>query len=184
MRHLTTPLSLEDVLSLKAGDEVALSGVVYGARDQAHLRLKEALEKGEELPIPLEGQVLYYVGPAPAKEGWAVGPAGPTTSSRMDPFTVPLLQKGLRGMIGKGYRSPEVKEALTICKAVYFVAVGGGAALLARHIASSRVVAYPELGPEAIYAFQFQAFPVIVALDAYGGDLYAEGRRPYARKPQ
>lgn len=184
MRHLTTPLALEDVLALKAGDEVALSGIVYGARDQAHLRLKEALAKGEELPIPLEGQVLYYVGPAPAKEGWAVGPAGPTTSSRMDPFTVPLLQKGLRGMIGKGYRSPEVKAALTIHKAVYFVAVGGGAALLARHIASSRVVAYPELGPEAIYAFEFRAFPVIVALDAYGGDLYAEGRRPYARKPQ
>lgn len=180
---ITPPLSREAVLSLRVGDEVTITGLIYGARDQAHLRLVQTLQQGGVPPIPLEGQVLYYVGPAPAKPGWAVGPAGPTTSERMDPFTVPLLERGLRGMIGKGYRSLEVKVAVKRYGAIYFAAIGGGAALLARHIKKSQVVAYPELGPEAIYAFEVEEFPVIVALDAHGGDLYLEGRRRYERIP-
>jgi len=178
---LKTPLTDEAVLALRAGDQVRITGVVYGARDQAHLRLAETIRLGKPLPIPLEGQVIYYVGPAPAKPGWAVGPAGPTTSERMDPFTLPLLEHGLKGMIGKGYRSLEVKAALRRHRAVYFAAIGGAAALLARCIREAQVVAYPELGPEAICRFVLEDFPAVVVLDAHGGDLYQEGRKPYAR---
>uniref|UniRef100_A0A7C5VG79 TRZ/ATZ family protein n=1 Tax=Thermus caliditerrae TaxID=1330700 RepID=A0A7C5VG79_9DEIN len=181
--RLETPLSEEAILGLRAGDEVRVHGVVYGARDQAHFRLAQAIREGKPLPIPLEGQVIYYVGPAPAKPGWAVGPAGPTTSERMDPFTIPLLERGLKGMIGKGYRSLEVKVAIRRHRAVYLAAIGGAAALLARHIRSSRVVAYPELGPEAIYEFLLEDFPAVVVLDAHGGDLYEEGRRRYGSFP-
>lgn len=181
MLRIVTPLDEEVVLSLRAGDQVLINGVVYGARDQAHLRLAQALLRGEALPIPLEGQVIYYVGPAPAKQGWAIGPAGPTTSERMDPFTVPLLEGGLKGMIGKGYRSSEVKAAIQYHKAVYLASIGGGAALLARSIRRSRVVAYPELGTEAIYELELEDFPAMVVLDAHGGDLYKEGRRQYGR---
>lgn len=179
--HLRTPLREEDVLALQAGDWVYLSGVVYGARDAAHQRMVEALRRGEPLPIPLEGQVLYYVGPAPAKEGWAVGPAGPTTSGRMDPFTVPLLERGLKATVGKGTRSPEVKQALVRCRAVYLATVGGAAAVLARHIVRAAPVAYPDLGTEAIWELEFSQFPAVVANDAHGGDLYARAPEAYAR---
>ncbi len=179
--RLRTPLSDEDVLRLRAGDWVHLSGVVYGARDVAHQRMEEALRRGEPLPIPLAGQAIYYVGPAPAKEGWPVGPAGPTTSGRMDPFTVPLLERGLKATIGKGTRSPEVKQALVRCRAVYLAAVGGAAALLARHIVRARPVAYEELGPEAIWELEFSEFPAVVVNDAHGGDLYESARKAYAR---
>ncbi|GBD29187.1 Fumarate hydratase class I, aerobic [bacterium HR32] len=179
--RLRTPLREEDVVNLRAGDWVALSGVVYGARDAAHQRLVETLRRGEPLPIPLAGQAIYYVGPAPAQEGWAVGPAGPTTSGRMDPFTVPLLERGLKATIGKGTRSREVKEALVRCRAVYLAAVGGAAALLARHIVRGRAVAYEDLGTEAIWELEFADFPAVVVNDAHGGDLYATSPPAYAR---
>lgn len=179
--RLRTPLSEDDVLQLRAGDWVVLSGVVYGARDAAHQRMVEALARGEPLPIPLEGQVIYYVGPAPAPEGWPVGPAGPTTSGRMDPFTVPLLERGLKATVGKGTRSDSVKQALVRCRAVYLATVGGAAALLAQHIVYARPVAYPELGTEAIWELVFSDFPAVVVNDAHGGDLYAHAPEPYAR---
>lgn len=180
-RRLRTPLGEADVLDLRAGDWVLLSGVVYGARDAAHQRMVQALLRGEPPPIPLEGQVIYYVGPAPAKDGWAVGPAGPTTSGRMDPFTVPLLERGLKATIGKGTRSPEVKEALVRCRAVYLATVGGAAAVLARHIVRSRVVAYEDLGTEAVWELELADFPAVVVNDAHGGDLYAAAPQAYAR---
>ncbi len=179
--YLRTPLSDEDTLRLRAGDWVYLSGVAYGARDVAHQRMAEALRRGEPLPIPLAGQVIYYVGPAPAKEGWPVGPAGPTTSGRMDPFTVPLLERGLKITIGKGTRSQEVKEALVRCRAAYLAAVGGAAALLARHIVRARPVAYGDLGTEAIWELEFSEFPAVVVNDAHGGDLYQSAPQAYAR---
>jgi len=179
--HLRTPLRDEDVVGLRAGDWVTLSGVVYGARDAAHQRLAEALRRGEPLPIPLEGQVIYYVGPAPAKEGWAVGPAGPTTSGRMDPFTVPLLERGLKATVGKGTRSAEVKEAMVRYRAVYLATVGGAAAVLARHIVRGRVVAYEDLGTEAIWELELREFPAVVVNDAHGGDLYGSAQTAYAR---
>jgi fumarate hydratase subunit beta len=179
--RLRTPLREEDVLPLRAGDWVHLSGVVYGARDAAHQRMAEALRRGQEPPIPLRGQVIYYVGPAPAKEGWAVGPAGPTTSGRMDPFTVPLLERGLKATVGKGTRSPEVRQAMVRHRAVYLATVGGGAALLARHILRARPVAYEDLGTEAIWELEFRDFPAVVVNDVHGGDLYTEASTPYAR---
>ncbi len=182
MHHrLTTPLTDEALAPLRAGDPVLLSGVLYGARDAAHARLVEAIRRGEPLPISLAGQVIYYVGPAPAKPGWPIGPAGPTTSGRMDPYTLPLLEQGVKGFIGKGSRSPEVRQALVTHRAVYLAAVGGAAALLARQIRESRVVAYPELGPEAIRQLTVVDFPLIVVNDIHGGDAYQEGRRRYAR---
>lgn len=175
-KGIQTPFSDETVAQLYAGDLIAITGVVYGARDAAHKRMAEALARGEGLPIPLAGQVIYYVGPAPAKAGQVIGPAGPTTSGRMDPYTLPLLAQGVKGLIGKGYRSVEVKQALVQHRAVYCAAVGGAAAILARHILASRVLAYDDLGPEAIYAFVFADFPVIVVNDIYGGDAYEQRR--------
>lgn len=179
--RLRTPLQEEDVLKLRSGDWVYLSGVVYGARDAAHQRMVEALRRGEALPVPLAGQVIYYVGPAPAQPGWAVGPAGPTTSGRMDPFTVPLLQRGLKATVGKGTRSREVQEALVRYRAVYLATVGGAAALLARHIVRATPVAYQDLGTEAVWELVFFDFPTVVVNDAHGGDLYASAPEPYAR---
>ncbi len=179
--RLRTPLSEEAVLRLKAGDWVLLSGVVYGARDAAHARMAQALLRGDPVPIPLAGQVLYYVGPAPAPKGWPVGPAGPTTSGRMDPFTVPLLERGLKATIGKGTRSQEVKEAMIRFRAVYLATVGGAAALLARHIVRARAVAYQDLGTEAIWELEFSDFPAVVVNDAHGGDLYQSAPQAYAR---
>ena len=173
-----TPLQVETIAGLRAGDLVQISGVVYGARDAAHQRMTAALARGEALPVDLAGQMIYYVGPAPAKAGQVIGPAGPTTSGRMDPYTLPLLAQGVKGFIGKGYRSAEVKSALLDYGAIYCAAVGGAAALLARQITASRVVAYPDLGPEAMFELVFDRFPVIVVHDRYGGDAY----QPQVRK--
>lgn len=181
-KKVRTPLTEEVVLSLRAGDRVLLSGVVYGARDAAHRRMAEALSRGEPLPVDLSGQVIYYVGPTPAPPGRPIGSAGPTTAGRMDPYVEPLLRAGLKGMIGKGRRSPEVVEALRRHKAVYFAAVGGLGALLSRHIKRAEVVAYEDLGTEALWLFEFEDFPCFVANDAFGGDLYEEAVRKWRRR--
>ncbi|HEY7417734.1 MAG TPA: FumA C-terminus/TtdB family hydratase beta subunit [Ktedonobacteraceae bacterium] len=174
---LQVPFTKEQASTPRAGTKVLISGQVYGARDAAHKRLVELLRQSKELPVVLQDQVIYYVGPAPAKAGQVIGPAGPTTSSRMDPYTLPLLQQGVRGLIGKGYRSPEVKAALTEYGAVYFGTIGGAAALLAQRIQASRVVAFEDLGPEALFAFEFANFPAIVVNDVYGSEAYV---RPIA----
>jgi len=177
--HLETPLSGEDVASLKSGDRVTISGVVYTARDAAHRRLVELIEAGKELPIPVKDQIIYYVGPSPAPPGKVIGAAGPTTSYRMDPYAPRLLELGLKGMIGKGRRSQEVKEAMIKHKAVYMAAIGGAGALMARAIKEVRVVAYDELGPEAIRELKVEKLPVVVVNDIYGNDLYVEGQKQY-----
>lgn len=178
--RITTPLDDEVVESLRIGQRVLLNGVIYTGRDAAHKKMIELLDKGEDLPIPLKGQVIYYVGPSPAKPGRVIGSAGPTTSGRMDAYAPRLIALGLKGMIGKGKRSAEVIEAMKKYKAVYFAAVGGAAALLARRIKSCRVVAYPELGPEAIHELVVEDLPVIVVNDVVGRDLYEEGVKIYA----
>jgi fumarate hydratase subunit beta len=170
--EISTPLDEERARSLRAGTKVLVSGRVYGARDAAHRRIVDLLDAGEPAPFPLDGSIVYYVGPAPAKDGHVIGPAGPTTSGRMDTLTVPLLERGLRGMIGKGYRSPEVRAAMSRYGAVYFAAIGGAAALLARHIVDQRIIAFEDLGTEAIFEFTFDRFPVVVANDAHGGEAY------------
>ncbi len=180
-KRITTPLTDEVVESLRAGDKVLITGYIYTARDAAHKRMVEALQRGESLPIDLKGQVIYYVGPTPPKPGQVIGSAGPTTAIRMDKYVEPLLKLGLKGMIGKGYRSPQVKELLKKYKAVYFAAVGGVATLLQKHIKSSELVAYEDLGTEAIRKLYVEDFPVIVANDAYGGDIFEEGRKKYAK---
>mgnify|MGYP005837557263 CR=1 FL=1 len=180
-KKLVTPLSEEAVRGLRAGDKVSLSGVVYAARDAAHARLVSLIREGKPLPFDLRGQVIYYVGPSPARPGRVIGSAGPTTSERMDPYTPALLAQGLKGMIGKGSRAPEVREALARYGAVYLAAVGGAAALIARTIKASRVVAYEELGPEAIRELTVEDFPAIVVNDVYGNDLYEEGVKKYRR---
>lgn len=180
MITITTPLKDSDVEKLKAGDKVLLSGVVYTARDAAHQRLAELLRKGEDLPIDIRGQILYYVGPTPAKPGKIIGSCGPTTSYRMDSYTPSLITKGLKGMIGKGPRSKEVIEALKRHKAVYFVAVGGAGALIAQCIKKLDIVAFQDLGPEAIQRLEVEDFPLIVANDSYGKDLFKEGVKNYS----
>jgi fumarate hydratase subunit beta len=170
--EIGTPLDVEHARELRAGTKVLISGRVFGARDAAHRRIVDLLDAGEPAPFPLAGSIVYYVGPAPAKEGHVIGPAGPTTAGRMDTLTLPLLERGLRGMIGKGYRSPAVRAALCHYGAVYFAAIGGAAALLARHIVAKRVVAFEDLGSEAIFEFTFDRFPVVVANDAHGGEAY------------
>lgn len=181
---LTTPLDDMTVTKLKSGDRVLLSGKIYTARDAAHKRMTETINAGGEMPFDLKGQVIYYVGPAPAKPGQVIGPAGPTTSGRMDSYTLPLLARGLKGMIGKGSRSPEVVAGLKHLNAVYFAAVGGAAALLARKIKKCELVAYPDLGPEAIYELDVEDFPVVVVNDTHGNDLYLEGIKKYAKEAQ
>ncbi|OPX17519.1 fumarate hydratase [candidate division WOR-3 bacterium 4484_100] len=178
---LTTPLSDQDIMKLKIGDRVLISGKILTGRDSAHKRLFELAEKGEPLPIEIKGQIIYYVGPAPAKPGKVIGSAGPTTSYRMDPYTPLLLKLGLKGMIGKGQRGPEVREAMKKFKAVYFAATGGAGALIAQCIKSARIVAYEDLGPEAIRELVVEDFPVIVANDVYGGDLYDAGIEKFRR---
>jgi len=179
--RLKTPLSNSDVEKLKAGDKVLLNGVIYTGRDAAHKRLFDLLQGGKPLPIDLKGQVIYYVGPAPAKPGQAIGSAGPTTSGRMDAYSPKLMETGLKGMIGKGMRRKEVVEAMKKHKAVYFAATGGAGALLAKAIKKAQVVAYEDLGPEAINRLEVEDFPVIVVNDTKGNDLYEEGMRKYAR---
>ena len=168
---ISLPLKKEDIESLKAGDKVLLTGEIYTARDAAHKKFIEALEQGESLPVDLKDQIIYYTGPCPAIEGEVIGPAGPTTSGRMDKYTPTLLELGLKGMIGKGERSPEVIESIKQNKAVYFTATGGVACLLARQIKTSQVVAYPELGAEAVYRLEVQDFPVTVCIDSFGNKM-------------
>jgi fumarate hydratase subunit beta len=179
--RLKTPLSDADVEKLKAGDKVFLNGVIYTGRDAAHKRLYDLLMEGKPLPIEVKGQVIYYVGPAPAKPGQVIGSAGPTTSGRMDAYSPKLIELGLKGMIGKGMRKKEVVEAMKKYKAVYFAATGGAGALLAKAIKKAQVVAYDDLGPEAINRLEVEDFPVIVVNDTKGNDLYEEGMRKYAR---
>ena len=180
-KRITTPLTDEVVESLRAGDKVLITGYIYTARDAAHKRMVEALSRGESLPVDLKGQIIYYVGPTPPKPGQVIGSAGPTTAIRMDKYVEPLLKLGLKGMIGKGYRSQKVKDLLKVYKAVYFAAVGGVATLLQKHIKSSELIAYEDLGTEAIRRLYVEDFPVIVANDCHGGDLFEEGRKRYAK---
>ena len=172
--RLTTPLSEEAVLALRSGQAVLISGVIYTARDAAHERMVETLEAGGELPFEVSGQVIYYVGPTPAPPGRVIGAAGPTTAGRMDRYTPPLLARGLKGMIGKGARSAEVREALKKYKAVYFGGIGGAGALLSKRIRSAELVAYEDLGTEAIRRLEVEEFPATVVNDCYGGDAYEE----------
>ncbi|HJX69471.1 MAG TPA: Fe-S-containing hydro-lyase [Dehalococcoidia bacterium] len=181
MHHITSPLEPQVIDKLKAGDQVFITGTIYTARDAAHKRLVQALDKGEELPFDLAGQTVYYMGPSPAKPGQVIGSAGPTTSGRMDTYTPRLLAAGLRAMIGKGARSLEVKEAIKKHKAVYLAAVGGAGALIAKSIKKAEVVAYEDLGAEAIRRLEVEDFPAIVINDIYGGDLYEEGKARYQK---
>lgn len=178
-RKITLPLTEADLNSLKAGDRVLLSGIVYTARDAAHKRMVEQEKEGISFPIDLAGQVIYYVGPTPSRPGEVIGSAGPTTSGRMDLYTPRLLEKGLKGMIGKGHRNQQVKDALVKHKAVYFGAVGGAAALISRSIKSAEVIAYEDLGTEAIRKLTIENFPVFVINDIHGGDIYQEGVAKY-----
>lgn len=180
-KKLKTPLAEEDIEALRVGDRVLISGIVYTARDASHRRLLEAIEQGRPLPFDPEGQVIYYAGPSPARPGKIIGAAGPTTSARMDPYTPALLAKGVKGLIGKGARSEEVKSALVKHKVVYFAATAGVGALLSQYIKKAKIVAYQELGPEAIYELEVEDFPVIVAGDIHGGDIFVEGRRQWKR---
>ncbi len=177
--RLAAPLSLEDVKNLRAGDSVLLSGVVYTARDAAHERMAKALEKGESLPISLEGQTIYYAGPTPTPPGKAVGAIGPTTSTRMDAYTPLLLSLGLRAMIGKGKRSSRVVAAMQEHPSVYFAAVGGAASLMAECVTGCEVVAYEDLGTESIKKLTLKDLPLIVAVDCCGGDYYELGQKRY-----
>ncbi len=179
--RLKTPLSDGDVAKLKIGDKVLLNGVIYTGRDAAHKRLFDLIQAGKPLPIDIKGQVIYYVGPAPAKPGQVIGSAGPTTSGRMDAYSPKLMEIGLKGMIGKGMRKKEVIEAMKKYKAVYFAATGGAGALLAKSIKKAQVVAYEDLGPEAINRLEVVDFPVVVVNDTKGNDLYDEGMKKYAR---
>jgi len=177
--RLTTPLSRWDVESLHAGDRVILSGTIYTGRDAAHARMVALLAEGQPLPFPPEGQVIYYVGPTPPRPGEPIGSAGPTTSGRMDTYTPALLAAGITGIIGKGTRSAEVREAMARHKAVYFAATGGAGALLARRIKSAEVVAWEDLGPEAVRRLVVEDFPLVVINDVFGNDLYEEGAAQY-----
>ncbi len=177
--NIETPLKKDDIEKLKAGDIVKISGIIYTARDAAHKKMCELLENNQELPFEPEGAVIYYVGPAPEKPGQIIGSAGPTTSGRMDAYTPLLLEKGLKGMIGKGERSEKVKSAIVKNKAVYFAAAGGAAALISKATISSRVIAWEELGTEAVRELVVKDFPVIVINDIHGNDLYIEGQEKY-----
>jgi fumarate hydratase subunit beta len=178
--RLTPPLSDADVERLRSGDRILLSGAIYTGRDAAHKRLTDLIQAGKVLPIDIQGQIIYYVGPSPAKPGMAVGAAGPTTSYRMDAHAPELIRLGLKGMIGKGARNQDVKDAMAKYKAVYFAAIGGAGALMAQAIKKAEVMAYEDLGPEAIRKMEVVDFPVIVVNDVRGNDLYEEGIKKYA----
>jgi fumarate hydratase subunit beta len=177
--HLNTPLSSEDIEPLRSGDRVTISGILYTARDAAHRRLVELIETGIDLPIPIVGQIIYYAGPSPAPPGRVIGAAGPTTSYRMDPYTPRLLELGLKGMIGKGKRAKDVIEAIVKHRAVYMAAIGGAGALMARAVKYAQVVAYEDLGPEAIRELMVEKLPAIVVNDTRGNDLYIQGQKDY-----
>ncbi len=178
-KRITLPLTDEVLQDLKAGDNILLNGVVYVARDAAHKRLVEALEKGQDMPFDIRGQTVYFMGPSPAKPGQAIGSAGPTTSGRMDSYSPSLMSAGLKGMIGKGNRSQAVKDAMKTYKASYFAAIGGAGALISKSIKKAEVIAYDELGAEAVRRLEVEDFPVTVINDIYGGDLYEEGKAKY-----
>ncbi len=178
---IRTPLSRGEARALRCGDSVEISGVIYTARDAAHKRLCELLEAGEPLPFDPAGAVIYFAGPAPARPGQPIGPVGPTTSYRMDPYSPALIRAGLTGMIGKGRRSPEVVAAMKECGAVYFGAIGGCAALLAKCVKKAEVVCYEDLGAEAVRRLEVEDFPVTVIIDAEGNDLYEKGREAYLK---
>ena len=180
--RLTLPLTEASVARVRAGDHVLLDGMIYVARDAAHKRLVAALAAGESLPFDPAGQVIYYMGPSPARPGLPIGSAGPTTSYRIDPYTEPLLRVGIKGLIGKGQRGKEVRRALCAYRALYLVAIGGAGALIARSIRQARVLAYPELGPEALRQLDVVDFPAIVGHDIYGNDVYQAGRAQYRRE--
>lgn len=180
-RHITAPFNRETAATLKAGDYVYISGTVYTARDAAHKRMQETLETGETLPLELSGNVIYYMGPSPAREGRPIGSAGPTTASRMDKYAPKLLDLGLTGMIGKGKRSQVVRDAIVRNQSVYFAAVGGAGALLSKAITKSEVIAYDDLGTEAIRKLEVVNFPVIVVIDAQGNNLYETAIKQYQK---
>ena len=180
-RHIKSPIDKERAKELRAGDYVYLTGTIYTARDAAHKRMDEALERGEELPLEMRNNVIYYMGPSPAREGRPIGSAGPTTASRMDKYAPALLDLGLTGMIGKGKRSEAVKEAIVRNGAVYFAAVGGAGALLAGSVKASEVIAYDDLGTEAVRKLEVENFPVIVVIDSTGQDLYESAIREYCK---
>ena len=182
MKRLTLPLSDSDIKDLKAGETVLLSGTMLTGRDAAHKRLYELVEKGEKLPIDIKGELIYYVGPAPAKPGFAVGPAGPTSSYRMDKYAPTLLDLGLKGMIGKGARNQDVIDAIVRNGCVYFACVGGAAALIAKSIKKEEILCYEDLGTEAIRKYIVEDFPCIVAIDSYGNNAYTEGQKDYCRE--
>lgn len=181
VKKINTPLTDEVIKDLKCGDLVEITGVIYTARDAAHKRLVDLIKEGKDLPFDVRGAIVYYVGPTPAKPGKVIGSAGPTTSYRMDPYAPFLLEKGLKGMIGKGKRSKEVRDAIIKYKGIYFASTGGAAALLAKHIKSAEIIAYEDLGPEAIRKLYVENFPAIVVNDIYGNDLYEEGVKKYKK---
>jgi len=180
--NIKTPLDEKTIKKLKAGDQVFITGVIYTARDAAHKRLIEALDKAKKLPFDLTNQTVYYMGPSPAKPGQVIGSAGPTTSGRMDSYAPRLMAAGLKGMIGKGNRSQAVKDAIKKYKAVYFAAIGGAGALISKSIKKAEVIAYEELGAEAIRRLEVENFPATVINDIYGGDLYEQGKAKYQIK--
>ncbi|MDR1554649.1 MAG: Fe-S-containing hydro-lyase [Campylobacteraceae bacterium] len=176
---ITAPFDKETLKKLKAGDNVLITGTIIAARDAAHKALTEALSRGEELPVKLKNETIYYLGPSPAKPGQVIGAAGPTTSGRMDKYTPAILDLGVVGMIGKGYRSKDVIDSIIKNGAVYMVAIGGAGALIAKTIKKYEVLAYPELGPEAIAKLTVENFPAIVAIDSEGNNFYEAGQKPY-----
>ena len=181
MKKIRAPFDEATARSLRAGDRVLISGTILAARDAAHKRLVETLDRGEPLPVDLQGAVVYYLGPSPARPGHPIGAAGPTTSGRMDAYTPRLLKQGLKGMIGKGYRSPDVIKAMEEFGVPYLAAVGGAGALIARSIRKYTVLAYEDLGPEAVAAMEVEDFPAIVVIDCLGGNYYEAGQAPYRR---
>jgi fumarate hydratase subunit beta len=180
-KKISLPLIDDVIKGLKTGDSVLLTGIMYVARDAAHRRMVEALDRGEELPFEISGQTIYYMGPSPAPPGKVIGSAGPTTSGRMDSYAPRLIEQGLKGMVGKGMRSQSVKEAIVKFKAVYFGAIGGAGAVISRSIRKSEVIAYDDLGAEAVRRIEVENFPAIVVNDIYGADLYEDGKAAYRK---
>jgi len=181
-KKITTPLTDDIVSDLKIGDQVLISGTIYTGRDAAHKKMVDAIEKGEQLPFDPKGQIIYFVGPTPAKPGNAIGSAGPTTSYRMNAYSPTMIDNGLKGMIGKGQMSDEVRNKLKEHKAVYFLAIGGAGALISKSIKEAEVIAYDELGPEAVRKLKVEDFPAIVTFDCHGGNLFDEGIKEYSRE--
>lgn len=179
--NITTPLTKDKIIKLKAGDNITISGVIYTGRDAAHKRMCEALNDGKELPFDIDGQIIYYVGPCPCRDDEVIGSCGPTTSGRMDAYAPELIKRGLCGMIGKGVRKPAVIDAMVKYGCVYFGAIGGAGALLANHVKKSEVIAYDDLGTEAVRRLEVENFPVTVIIDADGNNLYEIGRKKYAK---